>query len=115
MLIGGAVLGTLGLGRAWLLGQLERAAGRLPLASRIALRDHGARSNAEQRDRDGAGGDRRRGRPRRLPGECRGLVPRAVPPTALADQISYLEEPASPTKWRGVGAIAGGLIPGHRQ
>lgn len=41
MLLGGAVLGTLGLGSCspWLLGQLERPAARLPLAGRIALRD----------------------------------------------------------------------------
>jgi putative ABC transport system permease protein len=41
ILLGGAVLGTLGLGSCspWLLGQLERPAARLPLASRIALRD----------------------------------------------------------------------------
>jgi len=41
LLLVGAVLGTLGFGACspWLLGQLERPAGRLPLASRIALRD----------------------------------------------------------------------------
>ncbi|MEA2545347.1 MAG: putative transport system permease protein, partial [Chloroflexota bacterium] len=41
MLLGGAVLGTLGLGACspWLPGQLERPAGWLPLAIRIALRD----------------------------------------------------------------------------
>jgi len=41
LLLAGAVLGTLGFGACspWLLGQLERPAARLPLASRIALRD----------------------------------------------------------------------------
>jgi hypothetical protein len=51
MLLGGAVLGTLGLGSCspWLLGQLERPAARLPLAGRIALRD-----TARARTRNGA-------------------------------------------------------------
>jgi putative ABC transport system permease protein len=41
LLLGGAVLGTLGFGACapWLLEQLERPSGRLPLAPRIALRD----------------------------------------------------------------------------
>lgn len=41
LLLAGAVLGTLGFGACspWLLGRLERLAARLPLASRIALRD----------------------------------------------------------------------------
>ena len=41
MLLGGAVLGTLGFGACspWLVERLERPAGRLPLTSRIALRD----------------------------------------------------------------------------
>ena len=50
LLLGGAVLGTLGFGACspWLLGQLERPARRLPLASRIALRD-----TARARSRNG--------------------------------------------------------------
>jgi putative ABC transport system permease protein len=41
LLLGGAVLGTLGFGACapWLLEQLERPSRRLPLAPRIALRD----------------------------------------------------------------------------
>jgi putative ABC transport system permease protein len=41
LLLGGAVLGTLGFGAwaPWLLEQLERPSARLPLAPRIALRD----------------------------------------------------------------------------
>lgn len=41
MLFAGAVLGTLGFGACspWLLGRLERPSARLPVASRIALRD----------------------------------------------------------------------------
>lgn len=41
LLIGGAVLSTLGFGACgpWLLERLERLAGRLPLAGRIAFRD----------------------------------------------------------------------------
>lgn len=41
LLLGGAVLGTLGFGALapWLLEQLERPSARLPLAPRIALRD----------------------------------------------------------------------------
>ena len=50
LLLAGAVLGTLGLGACspWLLEQLERPAHRLPLASRIALRD-----TARARSRNG--------------------------------------------------------------
>jgi len=50
LLLGGAVLGTLGFGSSssWFLGQLERTAARLPLASRIALRD-----TARARSRNG--------------------------------------------------------------
>jgi putative ABC transport system permease protein len=50
MLLGGAVLGTLGFGACspWLVERLERPAGRLPLASRIALRD-----TARARSRNG--------------------------------------------------------------
>jgi putative ABC transport system permease protein len=49
-LLAGAVLGTLGFGSSgpWLLAQLERLAGRAPLASRIALRD-----TARARSRNG--------------------------------------------------------------
>jgi putative ABC transport system permease protein len=50
MLLGGAVLGTLGFGACspWLVERLERPASRLPLASRIALRD-----TARARSRNG--------------------------------------------------------------
>lgn len=50
LLLGGAVLGTLGFGACspWLLARLERPAVRLPLAPRIALRD-----TARARSRNG--------------------------------------------------------------
>ncbi|HEX7400424.1 MAG TPA: FtsX-like permease family protein, partial [Candidatus Limnocylindrales bacterium] len=50
LLLAGAVLGTLGFGACspWLLERLERPAARLPLASRIALRD-----TARARSRNG--------------------------------------------------------------
>jgi putative ABC transport system permease protein len=50
LLLGGAVLGTLGFGAVapWLLEQLERPSARLPLAPRIALRD-----TARARNRSG--------------------------------------------------------------
>ena len=50
LLVGGAIVGTLGFGACspWLLERLERPAARLPLASRIALRD-----TARARSRNG--------------------------------------------------------------
>lgn len=118
MLLGGAVLGTLGLGGCspWLLGQLERPAGRLPLASRIALRD-----TARARTRNSA-------IVTALLAATGGVVALAAyqasveasylaqfRPPLLADQIflsgaGVLE--AGPEAARELGAIAGGLIPG---
>ncbi len=119
MLLGGAVLGTLGLGGCspWLLGLLERPAGRLPLASRIALRD-----TARARTRNGAivtallaatGGVVALGA-YQASVEAEYLA--QFRPPLLADQI-FLSggvgvPEAGPEAARELGAIAGGLIPG---
>ena len=119
LLFGGAVLGTLGLGACspWLLGQLERPAARLPIASRIALRD-----TARARTRNSA-------LVTALLAATGGVVALAAyqasveasylaefRPPLLADQI-FLSggvgvPDAGPEAARELGAIAGGLIPG---
>ena len=119
MLLGGAVLGTLGLGACspWLLGQLERPAGRLPLASRIALRD-----TARARTRNSAivtallaatGGVIALGA---YQASVEASYLAQFRPPLLADQIfisggAGVPE-AGPEAARELGAIAGGLIPG---
>jgi putative ABC transport system permease protein len=119
MLLGGAVLGTLGLGSCspWLLGQLERPAGRLPLASRIALRD-----TARARTRNGAivtallaatGGVVALGA---YQASVEASYLAQFRPPLLADQIFVsggIGVPeAGPEVARQLGAIAGSLIPG---
>jgi putative ABC transport system permease protein len=119
MLLGGAVLGTLGLGGCspWLLGQLERPAGRLPLASRIALRD-----TARARTRNSAivtallaatGGVVALGA---YQASVEASYLAQFRPPLLADQV-FLSggagvPDAGPEVARELGAIAGGLIPG---
>ena len=119
MLLGGAVLGTLGLGGCspWLLGQLERPAGRLPLAGRIALRD-----TARARTRNSAivtallaatGGVIALGA---YQASVEASYLAKFRPPLLADQIfisggAGVAE-AGPEAARELGAIAGGLIPG---
>jgi putative ABC transport system permease protein len=119
MLLGGAVLGTLGLGSCspWLLGQLERPAARLPLASRIALRD-----TARARTRNAAivtallaatGGVVALGA---YQASVEASYLAKFRPPLLADQIfvsggAGVPE-AGPELARELGAIAGGPIPG---
>jgi putative ABC transport system permease protein len=119
LLLGGAVLGTLGLGGCspWLLGQLERPAGRLPLASRIALRD-----TARARTRNSAivtallaaiGGVIALGA---YQASVEASYLAKFRPPLLADQI-FLSggagvAEAGPEAARELGAIAGGMIPG---
>jgi putative ABC transport system permease protein len=119
MLLGGAVLGTLGLGSCspWLLGQLERPAARLPLAGRIALRD-----TARARTRNAAivtallaatGGVVALGA---YQASVEASYLAKFRPPLLADQI-FLSggagvPEAGPEAARELGAIAGGLIPG---
>lgn len=119
MLLGGAVLGTLGLGSCspWLLGQLERPAARLPLASRIALRD-----TARARTRNAAivtallaatGGVVALGA---YQASVEASYLAKFRPPLLADQIfvsggAGVPE-AGPEAARELGAIAGSLIPG---
>lgn len=118
LLLAGAVLGTLGFGACsgWLLGRLEGPAARLPLASRIALRD-----TARARSRNGpivtallaATAATIALAAYQASVEASNLA--HFRPPFLPDQV-YIQGPgvaqAGPEAARALGATAGAIIPG---
>lgn len=118
LLLAGAVLGTLGFGACsgWFLGRLEGPAARLPLASRIALRD-----TARARNRNGpivtallaATAATIALAAYQASVEASNLA--QFRPPFLPDQV-YIQGPgvaqAGPEAARALGATAGAIIPG---